>query len=87
MILNFDYGIQLSIIHDSKYCLMPVTFYRSVLILGGGSGIRYFVTPAPYIPYGYKTLYDASFVGLGLLILKIKRSLNMLMGANSRHGV
>src|SRR6218665_2188998 len=29
MILNFDYGIQLSIIHVSKYCLMPVTFYPS----------------------------------------------------------
>jgi len=30
MVLTFDYGIQLSIIHVSKYCLMPVTFYPSV---------------------------------------------------------
>ena len=36
MILNFDYGIQLSIIHVSKYCLMPVTFCPSVVILRGG---------------------------------------------------
>src|SRR6218665_1107763 len=33
MVLNFDYGIQLSIIHVSKYCLMPVTFYSLVVIL------------------------------------------------------
>jgi len=61
MVLNFDYGIQLSIIHVSKYCLMPVTFYSSVVILqsGGLTGteieyppdtmvweILYFVTPA-----------------------------------------
>ena len=36
MILNFDYGIQLSIIHVSKSCLMLVTFYSSVVILRGG---------------------------------------------------
>src|SRR6218665_3574161 len=36
MVLNFDYGIQLSRIHVSKYCLMPVTFYPSVVILRGG---------------------------------------------------
>src|SRR6218665_3651735 len=36
MILNFDYGIQLSIIHVSKYFLMPVTFCPSVVILRGG---------------------------------------------------
>jgi len=36
MILNFDYGIQLSIIHASKYCLMPVAFYPLVVILRGG---------------------------------------------------
>jgi len=38
MVLNFDYGIQLSIIglHVSKYCLMPVTFNPSVVILRGG---------------------------------------------------
>jgi len=34
--LNFDYGIQLSIIHISKCYLMPVTFYPSVVILRGG---------------------------------------------------
>ena len=27
MVLNFDYGIQLSIIHVSKYSFMPVTLY------------------------------------------------------------
>src|SRR6218665_297035 len=38
MVLNFDYGIQLSIIglHGSKCCLMLVTFYPSVVILRGG---------------------------------------------------
>jgi len=35
MILNFDYGIQLSIIQVSKYCLMPLTFYPSFVILRG----------------------------------------------------
>src|SRR6218665_1262613 len=33
MVLNFDYGIQLSIILISKYYLIPVTFYPSVVIL------------------------------------------------------
>src|SRR6218665_125847 len=33
--LNFDYGIHLSIIHVSKYCLMPVSFYPWVVILKG----------------------------------------------------
>jgi len=62
MVLNFDYGIQLSIIHVSKYCLIPATFYPSVVILRGGEymgielnippdtlvrWILYFVTPAP----------------------------------------
>jgi len=36
MVLNFDYDIQLSIIHVSKYWLMPVTFYPPVVILRGG---------------------------------------------------
>ena len=36
MVLNFDYGSQLSIINVSKYCLMPVTFYPLVVILRGG---------------------------------------------------
>src|SRR6218665_1094529 len=36
MVLNFDYDIQLTLIHVSKYCLMPVTFYPSVVILRGG---------------------------------------------------
>jgi len=36
MVLNFDYGIQLSIIHVYKYCFMPVTLYPSVVILRGG---------------------------------------------------
>src|SRR6218665_379266 len=36
MVLNFDYDIQLSLIHVSKYCLMPVTFYPAVVILRGG---------------------------------------------------
>ena len=35
MVSKFDYGIQLSIIHVSKYCPMPVTFYPSVVILRG----------------------------------------------------
>jgi len=36
-VLNLDYGIQLSIIHVSKHvCLMPVTFYPSVVLLPGG---------------------------------------------------
>jgi len=35
MVLNFDYGIQLPIIHVSKSCLMLVTFYSSVVILRG----------------------------------------------------
>src|SRR6218665_1800985 len=35
MVLNFAYGIQLSIIglHVSKYCLMPVTFYSSTVMV------------------------------------------------------
>src|SRR6218665_2594446 len=36
MVLKFDYGILLSITHVSKYCLMLVTFYPSVVILRGG---------------------------------------------------
>jgi len=36
MVLNFVYDVQLSIIHVSKYCLMPITFYPSVVILRGG---------------------------------------------------
>jgi len=36
MVLNFYYGVQLSIIGVSKYFLMPVTFYLSVVILRGG---------------------------------------------------
>jgi len=36
MVLNFDYVIHLSIIHVSKYYLMPVTFYPSVVILRDG---------------------------------------------------
>jgi len=37
MVLNFDYGTQLSIIHVSKYYLTPVTFiHASVVILQGG---------------------------------------------------
>ena len=36
MVLNFDYSIQLSIIHISKYCLMTVTFYLSVVVLQDG---------------------------------------------------
>jgi len=38
MVLKIDYGIQLSIMHVSKYCLspMPATFYSSVVILRGG---------------------------------------------------
>src|SRR6218665_1095094 len=36
MVFNFDYNIQLSIIHVSKDSLMPVTFYSSVVILRGG---------------------------------------------------
>src|SRR6218665_2191116 len=36
MVLNFDYGIQLSLIHVSKCCLMVVTFYLSVVIVRGG---------------------------------------------------
>jgi len=35
MIFNLDYGIHLSIIHISKYCLIPVTFYPSVAIFRG----------------------------------------------------
>jgi len=35
MFLNFDYGIELSIIHVSKHCLTAVTFYPSVVILRG----------------------------------------------------
>ena len=61
MILKFNYGIQLSIIHVSKCCLIPVTLCPLVVILLGGgemgieikyplgyasSGILYFVTPA-----------------------------------------
>jgi len=61
MVLNFDYGIQLSIIPVSKCCFMLVTFYLSVVILQGGglmrieieyprgyasSGVVYFVTAA-----------------------------------------
>ena len=33
MVLSFDYSIHLAIIHVSKHCLMPVTFYPSVVIL------------------------------------------------------
>jgi len=36
MVLNFDYGIQLSIVHISKCCLMLVTLHPSVVILRGG---------------------------------------------------
>ena len=36
MILKFDYGFQLSIIHVPKYRLMPVTFYPLVVILRVG---------------------------------------------------
>ena len=36
MALNFDYGIQLWIIHVSKYGLIPVTFYPSIVIWQGG---------------------------------------------------
>ena len=36
MVLNVDYGIQSSIIYVSQYCLMPLTFYPSVVILRGG---------------------------------------------------
>jgi len=36
MVSNFDYGIQLSILHVSKYCLMPVTFYPPFMISRGG---------------------------------------------------
>jgi len=36
MVLNFEYGSQLSIVHVSKCCLMLVTFYPSVVILRGG---------------------------------------------------
>jgi len=32
MVLNVDDGIQLTIIHVSKLCLLPVTFYPSVVI-------------------------------------------------------
>jgi len=41
MVLNFDYGVQLSIIdlHVSKCCLRLVTFYPSVVILRGGGQI------------------------------------------------
>jgi len=35
MVLNFDYGIHSAIIHVSKHCLMPVSFYPSVAILQG----------------------------------------------------
>src|SRR6218665_408641 len=46
MVLNFDYGIQLSIMHVSKYWLMPVTFYRSLVISRGGiDGYRNRISP------------------------------------------
>jgi len=62
MVLSFDYGIQLSIIHVSKYCLMPVTFYPSVVILRGwglmGIEIEYHL--------GYASSGDSLFRDTGM---------------------
>src|SRR6218665_3844716 len=57
MVSNFYYGIQLSIIHVSKCCLMLVTFYPSVVILrvGGYMGIEI------EYPFGYASSGDSLF--------------------------
>jgi len=57
MVLNFDYGYQLSIIHVSKYCLMPVTFYRSTVILRGGGKMGIEIE----YPLGYANSGDTLF--------------------------
>src|SRR6218665_191952 len=56
MVLNFDYDIQLSIIHVSKCCLRLVSFYPSVVIFRGGN-----VWDRNRISPGYASLGDTLF--------------------------
>ena len=67
MVLNFDYGIQVSIIHVSKCCLMLATFYPSAVILQGGGQMGIEIE----YPLEYASSGDSLFRGTGQLVFKI----------------